>query len=86
MPKSKRKGTLLNEFQRLAAEHYAGGEFSYMTTMLEVERLGGDTLFLFIMRELEEVETMDGAREALDRATEQLKEVADEFEEAACAG
>ena len=69
-----------NEFQEVAKKAYAGGEFAYVTTMEEVEGVG-DTLFLFIMRE---VATGEGCEDwmdvtfRLDTAIREMKEVIDE--------
>jgi hypothetical protein len=41
----------MNPEQRILADTYGGGDYSYMTDPLEAEQ-AYDTLFLFLMREL----------------------------------
>lgn len=57
----------LNPFQRAVADTFMGGEFSHVQDIREAE-LAGDTLFLFLIRELDDVEDGDDARGRLTRA------------------
>ena len=68
-----------NEFQEVAKKAYAGGEFAYVTTMEEAEGVG-DTLFLFIMREIATGEGCENLHEAVGRlniAISDIEKVAD---------
>ncbi len=58
----------LNKQQQIAAKVYGGGDYSYVTSIEQVERANiGDTLFLFIMRELDESEGCNSMGEAIRR-------------------
>lgn len=57
----------LNRFQRLVVENYGGGDYAHFTDPLEAED-AGDTLFLFLMRELDD-DCQDDLDEALRRLT-----------------
>ena len=56
----------LNKPQQIAVETYIGGEFGHVSTVEEAENVG-DTLFLFIMRELSDEEDCDSIDEAIQR-------------------
>ena len=72
----------LNQFQKIAAAAYAGGDTSWVTTMEEAARYR-DTLFLFIMRELatsEDCENIDTAVRRMERAIEDIQCVLTQLE------
>lgn len=59
----------LNRFQRLVADNYAAGDYSYLDDQREAKRDDdGDTLLTFLMRELSD-DCQDDANEALRRLT-----------------
>jgi len=72
----------MNKFQTLAKNTYAGGQFNYLSTDAQTDRLG-DSLFAFIMRELSEaggcndhqeaVHRMENARNEIDMLLTELK-------------
>lgn len=66
MPKP--KPAPLNPFQRLVADNYGGGDYAHVQTLDEC-RTQGDTLFIFLMIELDAKEGTDTRDEALRRVT-----------------
>jgi hypothetical protein len=46
----------VNPFQRRAADTYAGGDYAHIETADEADDMG-DTLFLFVIHELEDVDS-----------------------------
>ena len=75
----------LDKFQRLVADSYESGEFSYCKNLHDVLQTG-DGLFQWLMFELsdsEDCENFDDARKRLDTALREIREVSDAFEDAA---
>lgn len=68
--------TDLNTHQRAAADTYGMGDFSYATTQDEAENVG-DTLFLFIIRELSDDEGCDSRDEAIRRMEAAKRDIQD---------
>lgn len=69
----------LNKPQQIAVETYIGGEFGHVSTVEEAGNVG-DTLFLFIMRDLsdeEDCESIDEAIQRLQRAQADIEAVID---------
>ncbi len=69
--------SVFNPYQDAAKKTYWGGEFSHVNSTTEAEDVG-DTLFLFLMRELSSSEGCDSPEEAirrLDKAITDLEEV-----------
>ena len=69
---------MLNPFQRVCADTYAGGDFAHVQHVDEAKQVG-DTLFAFIMIELASSEDCGNAEEAvgrLDRAIADIQGVA----------
>ena len=63
--------TQLNRFQRLVADNYAAGDYSWLDNQREAKAdasLLGDTLLTFLMRELSD-DCQDDPNEALRRLT-----------------
>lgn len=69
----------LNPVQRLVADTYCGGEFAKVASREEAETVG-DTLFLFIIRELQDVTNHKDACARLLRAIMDINEVLGVFE------
>ena len=72
----------LNQFQKIAAAAYAGGYANWVTAM-EGAVSYGDTLFLFIMRELatsEDCENIDTAVCRMERAIDDIQCVLTQLE------
>lgn len=69
-------GTPLTERQTLAVKHYIGGEFSYATTIEEVEEIS-DTLLHFIVREAADAHDQVEFIGMLNQAAEQLRSLAE---------
>ena len=70
-------GDTLSPWQRIVADNFGGGDFAYISSVDEAEHVG-DTLFLFLMRELDPGEECDSWDEALRRtevAMRQLDEI-----------
>lgn len=67
-----------NKAQQLAVSTYGGGDFAWVTTMGAAEE-AGDTLLLFILRELadSECEDLHEAARRIVHAMRQLAEVRD---------
>lgn len=71
-----------NEFQKLAATVYGGGDYAWMASAKNWRKelsSCGDTLFAFIMIELstkEGCETWDDARQRIDTAISDLGDIA----------
>lgn len=73
----------LTEWQKAAARAYGGGDFAYLADQTfasreafeeEIENLG-DTLFVFVMVELDKNEDCDTADEAVRRLNTSLSEL-----------
>lgn len=65
----------LNKQQKIAVESYALGDFSHVDSLHDAEGVG-DTLFLFIMRELsddEDCESMDAAVKRMKNAMSEIQ-------------
>lgn len=74
---------MLNKFQKAAAANYADGDFAHITSIEDASTVG-DTLFLFIMRELaDDGEPMTQA-EAQRRMARAMDDIGD-VEMAVCA-
>ncbi|TPL42567.1 MULTISPECIES: hypothetical protein [unclassified Mesorhizobium] len=69
----------MNPYQKAAAKAFSNGDHAHVEDMTQVD-LVGDTLFLFIMRELEDVEDIDTARRRIDRAILDLVDVSSAVE------
>lgn len=70
----------LNPYQRLAADTYAGGEFSHIQHEDEATDVG-DTLFLFLIRELDDdCDSWEEATNRLQRARDDIDGVLSEVE------
>lgn len=74
MPKKPRT---YNEFQRAAADSYDGGHFNHTNTAEQAEEIGelDDSLFMFLIRELQDPETKEEAIRRLNTAIENIGEV-----------
>ena len=70
----------LNKIQHAVADAYGMGEFSHVVDMTQVD-MCGDTLFLFIMRELEDVDNLDEAIRRMDRAISDITDISIALEE-----
>jgi hypothetical protein len=57
----------LTPWQRIVADNYGGGDFAHIQNIKDVKALKGDTLFLFLMVELDPKEDCDSLQEALRR-------------------
>lgn len=64
--------TTLTERQQLAVRHYIGGEYSYATTIEEVEAIS-DTLLHFVVREAADAHDQVEFIGMLNQAIEQLQ-------------
>jgi len=62
----------LNEVQKKIGELYCGGDLSHVSNMDDAENCG-DTLFLFLMRESEDVSKPEEFLERLRNACDQLE-------------
>ena len=62
------------------ADAYGMGEFFHVVDMTQVD-MCGDTLFLFIMRELEDVDNLDEAIRRMDRAISDITDISIALEE-----
>lgn len=74
---------MFNEYQKLAAKHYCGGEMSHVQDDEDVRNCG-DGLFRFIMVELsdtEDCDTDDTAKMRMEQASEDLLTMSNTFEE-----
>lgn len=74
---------MLSPWQKLVAEHYGGGDYAHVETIDECHDVG-DTLFTFLMVELDPKEDCDDWIEALrrvDQARDQLLDLHDTFTE-----
>lgn len=72
---------MLTPWQKLITQHYGGGDFAHIETVAESQDVE-DTLFTFLMIELDPKEDCDDWPEALSRvdaARRQLEEVEDLF-------
>ncbi len=63
--------TILNKYQRIAADSYENGEYSHINDERQAGRCG-DSLFEFIITELEDVEDGVHADGRISRAIAQL--------------
>lgn len=72
--KSKKQG--LNEYQKIIAAGYEGGEFDYVASLEEAMRVG-DGLFSFLMAELSDAEGCDCLDTAICRLEAIEREVGD---------
>ena len=86
----------MSQTQRLVFEHYAGGEYSYYLediatqeeldeTLNEESERFGDTLFVFLLRELspsEDCHDLETAARRVETSIEQLQDVQVAIEEA----
>ena len=71
----------LTPWQRLVAENYGGGDYTHVETLDECRDVG-DTLFTFLMIELDPKEDCNDQREAARRvetAMNQLEELRDQL-------
>jgi hypothetical protein len=57
----------LTPWQRIVADNYGGGDFAHVQSLTDVKALKGDTLFTFLMVELDPKEDCEDIREALRR-------------------
>ncbi|TPJ51777.1 MULTISPECIES: hypothetical protein [unclassified Mesorhizobium] len=69
----------MNKFQKAAAATFSNGEHSHVQDLTQADKVG-DTLFLFILRELEDVEDAETASSRIDRAVIDLMEVGNALE------
>lgn len=78
---------MLDENQKIVAENYCGGEFSYADEVKDpLGRDYGDGLFRFLLVELSHAEDCDSKEEALKRLSNiinQIEEVKAAFEKLA---
>lgn len=65
-----------NPYQAVTAKVYACGDYEHMSYKL-AKRYQGDTLFQFIMRELDDVATAEEAIQRLDMAITDLENLRD---------
>ena len=75
---------MLNKAQTILVNTYGDGDYLHITDAAQADMVG-DTLFTFLMRELDDDEGCDSVETASDRvrtAIAQLMEVADALEEA----
>ena len=70
----------LSKIQHAVADAYGMVEFSHVVDMTQVD-MCGDTLFLFIMRELEDVDNLDEAIRRMDRAISDITDISIALEE-----
>lgn len=78
----------INTYQRIMLDAYAYGEYGHVVSAAEAERTG-DTLFLFLFRELSSQEDcidIGIARKRMVSAIGELKDVLDALQEAAARG
>jgi hypothetical protein len=68
-------GTPLTKIQKIARDNYANGEFAHFETHEEASDGVGDTLFEFIMRELEDCDSRREAVRRMETAKSEIKEV-----------
>lgn len=64
----------LNPSQVLVRAHYAGGAFLYVNTNKQLRECG-DTLFIFLMFEAGDAETVGEFRGMIDTAIEDLRKL-----------
>jgi hypothetical protein len=79
---------MLTPWQKIVAEHYGGGDYAHVETVDECRDVG-DTLFTFLMIELDPKEDCDSWDEAVRRlamAQEQLADLMEEFSKASGIG
>lgn len=78
---------VLNPYQRVLVASYAAGEYAHITTEAEAEE-AGDTLFLFLFRELatSDCDSVDTALSYLDAAMADISVVRDAMHAAYQAG
>lgn len=65
---------MLNEFQKIVAQHYGCGDFAHVSSMDDVRECG-DTLFHFIMVELSGDEGCENIEHAIRRMEMARKDV-----------
>lgn len=66
----------MNKYQRILAKYYAGGDFDYIESDSDA-RCVGDTLFLFLWRELADSEDCTDDDTAIQRLEMAEADVAD---------
>lgn len=71
---------MLTPWQRIVADNYAGGDFAHVQTLDECRDVG-DTLFTFLMIELDPNEDCDSFDEAIRRVDVARRQI-DELDEA----
>lgn len=73
----------LNPYQRVIADHYAAGDYAHIDDPREAMRDDqGDTLFTFLMREMDDPESPEEAYARLRRARDDLQDMMAEFDQA----
>ena len=75
---------MLTEWQRVVAEQYGGGDYAHVQKLDECRDVG-DTLFTFLMLELDPKEGCDSWPEAMRRivtARDELDDLINEFKKA----
>jgi len=65
--------------QTFVAQHYDGGEFSYIDNTLQLVDCG-DTLFTFAVYEAGDAGDLDELKQMLERGVDQLRSLAGEIE------
>lgn len=76
---------MLNEYQEALKNNYNGGEYNYITSSGDAHQYG-DSLFGFMMQELDTCEGCDTREEALKRLREARQQVEEAIEAVAAAG
>ncbi len=66
----------LNDFQRVAADSYAGGEYAYVNSVEDSATMG-DTFFTSGISDLDDAESWDQAAERVSQSIRDLEQVLD---------
>ncbi len=64
----------LNKQQRIAAKAYGSGDFAHVISLNEAGNVG-DTLFLFVMREMSDEEDCESLDEGINRMRQAIDDL-----------